>query len=75
MTINNYRTRASINRSRLVTAPLNFHWKIIFYVFFMSQSQGKNYNFLLLTADNDGVLMVILSILHIWEEWISIDEW
>ena len=32
-------------------------------MFFMSQSQGKNNNFLLLTADTDGALTVVKSIL------------
>ena len=35
-----YRTRAIINRSRIVTAPSTFIEKTIFYVFFMSQSRG-----------------------------------
>ena len=30
-----YRTRASINRSQLVTAPLNFHWKKIIFMRFL----------------------------------------
>ena len=51
--------RASINRSQLVTAPLNFDLKIIFYAFFMLQLQGTKNIFWSLTADNAGALTVI----------------
>ena len=39
-----YRTRASINRSQLVTAPLNFHWKNNFlFLFYVKTDRLKKY--------------------------------
>ena len=54
-----YHTRAIINHSQIVTAPLTFIEKIFLYLFFMPQSQSKNNIFWLLTADNDGALTVL----------------
>ena len=81
----NYRTRASINRSQLVTPPPSTYIeKFIFYAFFMPQLQGQNNDFWLLTADNAGAVTVIRSGEKVWKilfsneainKWIKWENW